>query len=113
MENKFSINRNEIPENLQEFQEGLEKIFGTGAQFIEILIMKNLHAKIGCPRLTVKNKKLEFIEYLDASKQGYLGNVQNQRALLKANPASFLLFQFSRFLSPSFDRFVPHYSCSE
>jgi hypothetical protein len=78
MENKFSINRNKIPENLQEFQEGLEKIFGTGVQFIEILIMKNLHAKIGCPRLTVKNKKLEFIEYLDASKQGYLGNVQNQ-----------------------------------
>jgi hypothetical protein len=25
IKNKFSINRNEIPENLQEFQEGLEK----------------------------------------------------------------------------------------
>ena|GEM_PF-935566 len=77
IENKFSVARNEIPENLQQFQGGLREIFGAGAQFIEILIMKNLHIKMGCPRVTVKNKKLEFTEYVAASKQGYLGNVQN------------------------------------
>jgi hypothetical protein len=76
IENKFSVARNEIPEKLQEFQEGLKEIFGAGAQIIEISIMKNLH--IGCPRLTVKNKKLEFTEYVNASKQGYLGNIQDQ-----------------------------------
>jgi len=32
IENKFSVTRNEIPRNLQGFQVGLEKIFGTGAQ---------------------------------------------------------------------------------
>ena len=32
IENKFSVARNEIPENLEEFQGGLEKIFGTGAR---------------------------------------------------------------------------------
>jgi len=77
IENKFSVDRNEIPENLQQFQGGLKEIFGAGAQFIEILIMKKLHIKMGCPRVTVKNKKLEFTEYVDAYKQGYLGNVQN------------------------------------
>ena len=41
IENKF-VARNEIPENIEDFQGGLEKIFGAGAQFIEILIMKNL-----------------------------------------------------------------------
>jgi hypothetical protein len=78
IEDKFGIIKNEIPANLKQFQGGLKEIFGAGAQVIEILIMKNLHIKIGYPRVTVKNKKLEFIEYLDASKQGYIENVQNQ-----------------------------------
>jgi hypothetical protein len=76
IENKFSVARDEIPENLLQFQGGLKEIFGAGAQFIEISIIKNLHMKIGCPQITVKNKKLEFAEYVDASKQGYLGNIQ-------------------------------------
>lgn len=78
IENKFSVARNEIPKNLQQFKGGLEEIFGAGAHFIEISIMRNLHTKIGCSQVTVKNKKLEFTEYVDASKQGYLETVQNQ-----------------------------------
>jgi hypothetical protein len=71
IENKFNVARNEIPENLVEFQGGLEKIFGAGAQFIEILIMKNLHAKVGLP-LKMERKQLEFAEYVDAAKEGFL-----------------------------------------
>ena len=78
IEKQFSVARNEIPEKLQEFQGGLKEIFGTGAQFIESLIIKNLHTRIGNPRVTAKSKKLEFLEQLDVSKQGYLGNVPNQ-----------------------------------
>jgi hypothetical protein len=72
IENKFSVARNEIPENLEEFQGGLEKIFGTGARFIEIMIMKNLHSKIGLPLLMEKSGQLEFVEYVDVAKQGFL-----------------------------------------
>ena len=71
IENKFSVARNAIPENLVEFQGGLEKIFGTGARFIEILIMKNLHSKIGLP-LLIESKQLEFVKYVDAAKEGFL-----------------------------------------
>jgi hypothetical protein len=71
IENKFSVARNEIPENLVEFQGGLEKIFGTGARFIEILIMKNLHSKIG-RSLMMESEQLEFVEYVDAAKEGFL-----------------------------------------
>ena len=78
IKNKFSVNRNEIPRNLQEFQEGLETIFGTGARLIEILIMKNLHSKIGCPLVMKKSEHLEFIKYVNESKQNYLGNVPDQ-----------------------------------
>jgi hypothetical protein len=72
IENKFSVSRNDIPENLDQFQGGLEKIFGTGARFIEIMIMKNLHAKIGAPLMVKKSRHLEFIEYVDAAKQGFM-----------------------------------------
>ena len=71
IENKFSVTRNEIPENLLEFQGGLEKIFGTGARFIEILIIKNLHLKIGFP-LKMKSEQLEFTEYVNAAKESFL-----------------------------------------
>ena len=71
METKFKVARTEIPKNLEEFQGGLEKIFGAGAQFIEILIMKNLHSKIGIP-LKMESKQLEFVEYVGAAKEGFM-----------------------------------------
>jgi hypothetical protein len=72
IENKFRVSRNEIPENLEEFQGGLEKIFGTGARFIEILIMKNVHSKIGLPLIMKKSGELEFTEYVDTARQRFL-----------------------------------------
>ena len=74
LENKFNVPRKEIPKNLKAFQSGLEKIFGIGARFIEILIMKNLHAEIGLPLDMGKDCKLEFIEYVTAAEQNYLTN---------------------------------------
>ncbi len=78
LEKEIGVSRNEIPEKLEQFQGGLKEIFGAGAQVLEISIMKNLHMQIRCPRVTVKNKKLEFTDYVSASKQGYLGNLQDQ-----------------------------------
>jgi hypothetical protein len=74
IENNFKLSRDEIPENLLEFQGGLERIFGAGAQYIEILIMKNLHAKIG-RNLTIENKQLEFVDYVDAAKEGFMKKI--------------------------------------
>lgn len=71
IENKFKVARKNIPENLEEFQGGLEKIFGAGALFIEIQIMKNLHMKIGLP-LKMESEKFEFVEYVDVAKKGFL-----------------------------------------
>jgi hypothetical protein len=71
IENQFKVPRKEIPKNLDEFQGGLEKIFGAGAQFIEIQIMRNLHKKIGVP-LKMGSKNFEFVEYVGAAKRGYL-----------------------------------------
>jgi hypothetical protein len=72
IEKKFGISGIGIPENLEEFQAGLEKIFGVGARFIEILIMKNLYARIGIPLEMNKDCELEFVEYVAAAKRSYL-----------------------------------------
>jgi len=69
---KFKVPKDNICENLEEFQLGLEKIFGAGARFIEILIMKNLHTKIGLP-LDINSSELEFVKYVNAAEQSYLG----------------------------------------
>jgi hypothetical protein len=70
--NQFKVARKEIPESLEEFQGGLEKIFGAGALFIEIQIMKNLHMKIGLP-IKMESEKFEFVEYVGVAKKGFLG----------------------------------------
>ena len=73
IENRFSVERSTIPENLENFQAGLEKLFGTGARFIEILIMKNLHDKIGSLPLEMEEgHQLEFIDYVTAAEKSYL-----------------------------------------
>jgi hypothetical protein len=70
IQNKF-VARNDIPTRIQDFQGGLEKIFGAGAQFIEILIMKNLHAKIGITLTIEADNPLEFINYVNAAKKSF------------------------------------------
>jgi hypothetical protein len=88
IEKQFSVARTEIPQNLKKFQEGLEKIFGTGARFIEILIIKNLHAKLGHSLVMKKSEQLEFIEYVSTAKQSYIRNVTKQAAERRPFPLS-------------------------
>ncbi len=45
-ENTFKIKREEISQNLTEFQKALEKIFGPGAPYLEKLILKRLYEKL-------------------------------------------------------------------
>jgi hypothetical protein len=72
LEDKFKIARNEIPQRVEDFGDGLEKIFGMGAQFLEILIMKQLHERIGSPLEWDENKELVFIEYVAAARRSFL-----------------------------------------
>jgi hypothetical protein len=72
LENKFEIKRNEIPQHVEDFAEGLEKIFGVGAQFLEILIMKKLYEKTGQPLQWNKSKELIFAEYVKSAKRSFL-----------------------------------------
>jgi hypothetical protein len=72
LENEFKIAKKDIPYRLKDFTDGLEKIFGLGAHFIEILIMKSLFEKIGQPLEWNQNKELIFVDYVTAAKQSFL-----------------------------------------
>ncbi len=71
LKDKFKITKSDIPNRLKDFDEGLEKIFGSGARFLEILIMKNLHERVGQPLEWDEDKELAFIDYVNAAKHSY------------------------------------------
>ncbi|MGB9756379.1 MAG: hypothetical protein ACPLVJ_01165 [Candidatus Bathyarchaeales archaeon] len=71
LEEKFEITKKEIPNRLKDFTDGLEKIFGLGARFIEILIMKKLYEKVGQPLEWDESKELVFLDYVTAAKESF------------------------------------------
>jgi hypothetical protein len=46
MEATYNIKKDQIPNNLEKFSDGLEKIFGVGARYLEVLFMKELYLKL-------------------------------------------------------------------
>jgi hypothetical protein len=81
LENKFKIAKKEIPYHLEDFAGGLEKIFGLGARFLEILIMKNLYGKIGQPLEWNESRELSFVEYVTAARQSFLRSKGEAKAV--------------------------------
>jgi hypothetical protein len=77
LQNRFKVEKRDIPKNLRSFETGLEKIFGVGAKFIEIIIMKKLHEKVGQPLKLDESKELAFTEYVTAAKQAFIRKVTN------------------------------------
>ena len=47
LESSFQIKKEDIPVNLTEFKQALERIFGPGAPYLEKLILKSLYEKLG------------------------------------------------------------------
>ena len=72
LESEFKITRDEIPCRLEDFDNGLEKIFGTGSRFLEVLIMKNLFERIGGEGKILKwdeGKEFRFVDYVKAAQR--------------------------------------------
>lgn len=73
LKNTFKINKRDIPYKIEEFADAVEKIFGLGAKFLEILIMKCLYEKVGQVfEYNQEQEDLVFTEYVAAVKQSFL-----------------------------------------
>jgi hypothetical protein len=77
LETKFGLPKSEIPSHLEDFDSGLEKIFGPGARFLEIMIMRKLHTKLNQPMLWDEDKGLLFVDYVSAVRQSFLKKERN------------------------------------
>lgn len=47
LENDYNVNRDDLPENIKAFSEGLQKIFGLGYKFLDVLFCHYLQEETG------------------------------------------------------------------
>ena len=72
LEKKFDITRDEIPGRIGDFDHGLERIFGAGTRFLEVLIMKNLYEEMGSTGKILKmeqGEEFRFVDYVKAARR--------------------------------------------
>ena len=75
LDEQFQLKRPQIPRCLNKFQTSIEKIFGSGARFLEILIMKNLHLKLDISIEAEDTADINFIEYVKKIREAYIAKV--------------------------------------
>lgn len=74
LDNKFKLSKNDIPCRIEDFEDGMEKIFGAGTRFLEVLIMKQLYEKLGTQVNVIKwdeSKDFKFVDYVKAAEQNF------------------------------------------
>jgi hypothetical protein len=71
LEKNFKIKKKEIPNKIEIFEDAIEKIFGLGADFLEILIMKRLHEKAGGMFELQESTDFAFAKYVNEAKQNF------------------------------------------
>lgn len=71
LDRNFNIKKEQIPEKIEAFSGAIERIFGDGANFLEIAIMKQLYEKVGGILEWNKSARLGFAEYVSATKRTF------------------------------------------
>lgn len=74
LESKFRVSRDEIPYRVEDFENGLEKIFGAGTRFLEVLIMRKLHESMGPDAGIIKwdeDREFRFVDYVKTAERDF------------------------------------------
>ena len=65
LDNCYGLNKQEIPNRIEEFSQAIDNLFGTGGKLIKASIMKALFKKIKKPiKIKAKTKDLYFEDYI-------------------------------------------------
>lgn len=70
LETSFQVKEENIPSNLTEFKRALDSIFGPGADYLEKIIVKRLHEKLGLQ--FEEGRNTDFLEYVEIAKSRIL-----------------------------------------
>jgi hypothetical protein len=69
LEKNFNLEKQDIPDRIEEFTIIIERLFGHGAKVLEIEIMKNLFVNVGSAfEYFPENGDLLFVEYVAAAR---------------------------------------------
>jgi len=69
LEETFEINKQEIPDKIEEFTNAIEEIFGLGAKLLEIRIMKSFYEKDGHTfKYFPEKDELLFADYMKVAR---------------------------------------------
>lgn len=71
LDKSFSIEKQEIPRKIGPFKEALEEVFGDGASFLEVLIMKRLYETIGGNLQWKESQEFTFTEYVAVAERAF------------------------------------------
>lgn len=66
LQRSYGIEKNEIPDKIEEFENALNDIFGFGSKIILIKIMEKLHKKVDFEIKITNGEELKFTEYVKA-----------------------------------------------
>jgi hypothetical protein len=86
LESKYSLKREEIPEKLETFMEGLQEFFRSGVHMIEQSILKELYMILGLKYESREDYR--FIDYIDDLQNAYqaIRNPTKSKWLQRALP---------------------------
>jgi hypothetical protein len=69
LENNYELNEKNIPDQIGEFVNAIEEIFGASALLLEIDVMKNMRQKVPTFKCEANNPNLGFVDYLRSMKE--------------------------------------------
>jgi len=85
LEKSFKVKKNEIPYRIDDFTRAIEKIFGLGAGFLEILIMRNLYEKVGRTVHLREPSSFVFAEYIVATERSFTGKEEGEAGFIQCD----------------------------
>lgn len=86
LEKRFAIKKQEIPEKIEVFTDAIEKIFGLGANFLEILIMKRLYEKLGSSFEFYGDEDFTFTEYVAVARRSFMEKKKSKKTAERLIP---------------------------
>jgi len=81
LDTQYSLKREDIPQKLKVFTQGLEDFFRSGAVVVELVILKNLGSSLGFEVRKIKHNR-DFVDWVQRLKSHVLHNVKNNRSLI-------------------------------
>jgi len=79
LEKGFNIKRQEIPCKIEVFEHSIEKIFGSEADFLEGLIMKRIHEKVGDRLKWHRSQDFTFTKHVVAARRSFLTRKETKK----------------------------------